>query len=345
MNIKSGKKKLRFGILSTGNIANQFAQGVLGAERAVVQAVAARNHENAIQFAAKYNIPSAHKNYDALLADPDVDAVYIGLPNNMHHEWTIRALNAGKHVLCEKPFAVNEQQATEMFAHAERKGLLLAEAFMFLTHPLTKAWQHEIQSGTIGEIKLIRSSFSFAVNNPNTNSRFNTELAGGSIMDIGCYCTTLALLVANAEPASIYCSAHIHESGVDDYAAGILHFPNNLIASFVCGMTAQCNNTTYICGSKGYIEIPVPWKPPLPQSTYIIDHNIPAKQDKKVASNGLKAAREVKTVNCDKPLYGVEADAFAEAVLDSKPMFISPEFTLRNTRILEKMRSEINLPY
>ncbi|QDU34839.1 1,5-anhydro-D-fructose reductase [Poriferisphaera corsica] len=347
--------KLRYGILSTGNIARQFAHGVQeGASLSTIHAVASRDPRNALTFANTYNIPKPHNSYDDLINDPNIDAIYVALPNNYHHEWTIRALNAGKHVLCEKPLAVTTQQATEMFQAAEQNDRHLAEAFMYLTHPLTKTYIQSIKNGDIGTPKLLRTSFSFSVAYPENNSRFSTALAGGSIMDIGCYCVTLALLVADATtspgsyPSQIHAIAHLHESGIDDYAAVTLRFPNNLIVSFVSGMTAQMDNTTYISGDNGYIQIPVPWKPPVQNATFHIDHNIPSKQDKLAKPTGSspnqKQSFNINTPN-DKPLYALEADAFADTILNDAPPFITPEFSLRTARILDEIRSQINLPF
>ena len=345
------KKQLRFGILATGNIARQFADGVQsGATHSTITAVASRTQQSADNFAKTYCIPQAHSQYNALLTDPNVDAVYIALPNNMHHEWTIRALNAGKHVLCEKPIAVNAEQAAEMFQVAESQGLLLAEAYMYLTHPLTQSLVDELHAQTIGPVKMVRSSFSFAVGNPDNNSRFSTELAGGALMDIGCYCVTLALLVADTitspgtYPSQIQCAAHLHPSGVDDYASVSLRFPNDLIASFVCGMSSQMNNISFISGRDGYIEIPIPWKPPMENAVFHIGQNITPKQDQHSDTKPRAVLQNhTTTVSADKPLYALEADAFAAAVFGKQPLFITPDFSLRTIRILDALRSQAGL--
>ncbi|WP_432797705.1 Gfo/Idh/MocA family protein [Poriferisphaera sp. WC338] len=346
-------RKIRYGILATGNIARQFAEGINdGATLSSVQAVASRSADKAQTFATKHNIPTAHPNYDALLNDPNVDAIYNATPNNLHHEWTIRALNAGKHVLCEKPFSLSSQQTEEMFAAAEQNNRLLAEAFMYFTHPLTQAYLEQIRQGAIGRPKLIRASFSYAAANPDTNSRFSTELAGGSLMDIGCYCVTLALLVAQSmsptasEPSKITCEAHLHPTGIDDYAAATLRFPNQLIVSFTCGMTAHLNNTTFISGDKGYIEIPIPWKPPVTGATYRIGRNAPPKQDNPNAGKAPTAPPlETFTIDAGKPLYALEADAFADSILTGSSLFITPDFTRCTTRILDELRQQAGLPF
>src|SRR5690606_34004733 len=138
--------------------------------------------------AERFKIPRHHASYDALLADPEVDAVYVSLPNSLHHAWTIRALEAGKHVLCEKPFAATAAEAEAMFASADRAGRLVVEAFMYRSHPLTKAVVRRVREGAVGRLKLIRASFCFRVRQPGGNIRFSRSLAGGALMDIGCYC-------------------------------------------------------------------------------------------------------------------------------------------------------------
>ncbi|MGH7213542.1 MAG: Gfo/Idh/MocA family protein, partial [Tepidisphaeraceae bacterium] len=152
---------LRWGILGTGNIARQFAAGVRTSSRGALAAVGSRARESADAFARTYEIPSSHAGYDALLRDASVDAVYNSLPNSMHHEWTIRALRAGKHVLCEKPFATNLAQSQEMFDVARTAGKVLVEAFMYRSHPLTLAVKRAVDDGAIGRLQLIRTSFCY----------------------------------------------------------------------------------------------------------------------------------------------------------------------------------------
>src|SRR5690348_14996854 len=260
--------RLRCGILGTGNIAQQFAAGVNASRRGRVVAVGSRFANSAQGFARSFDVPSHYGSYDTLLTDTSVQAVYNSLPNTLHHEWTIKALRAGKHVLCEKPFAINLAQAREMFNVARQQGKVLMEAFMYRTHPLTHAIQREIAGGTIGQVRLIRSSFCFKVTKTDNNIRFNAALAGGVIMDVGCYCINFSRLYAGEEPTAVHVVHHQHESGVDDLAAGTLVFPNGVLATFSCGMTAHADNTASICGTEGYIEIPIPWKPPAAGSTY-----------------------------------------------------------------------------
>lgn len=336
------KSRLNFGILSTGNIARQFAAGVNGSRQSALAAVASRDHAKAQSFASEYRIPCAYGSYEALLADPTVDAVYVALPNTMHHEWTLKALRAGKHVLCEKPFATNPAQAEEMFDVAAQTGRLLMEAFMYRCHPLTHAVLKSIQSGEIGQVRLIRTSFCYRTNRIQGNIRFMPELAGGAIMDIGCYCISLARLIAGQEPSAIQATAHIHESGVDDLTAGTLRFPNGVIATFTCGMQVQASNAAYICGSEGYIEIPVPWKPPARQAAYAIHRATPPRQD-----NPNKPATtppsETRYVDAEVELYGIESDDFASSILGGTPPRISRQETIGNMRVVDEIRRQIGV--
>ncbi len=253
---------LRWGILGTGNIAKQFSAGVQTAKRSTIVAVGSREFDAAEKFAETYSVENRYGSYDELIADPLVDAVYNSLPNSMHMEWTIKALQAGKHVLCEKPFAMNLTESEAMFAESERQGKLLAEAFMYRSHPMTRGIMQAVKSGAIGQIKAIRTSFCYRTTRPVNNVRFVRELGGGGLMDVGCYCINFIRMAAQAEPNYIQAVAHFGQTGIDDICAGMLRFPGDVVANFICGMNIQGDNTAYILGDEGYIEVPVPWKPP-----------------------------------------------------------------------------------
>jgi predicted dehydrogenase len=335
---------LRWGIMGTGNIARQFAAGVQGARRSVLTAVGSRRGDSAAAFAQKFGINPvhAHGSYEALLADGAVEAIYLSLPNAMHHEWTLKALAAGKHVLCEKPMAVTQTQGREMFDAATKHGRVLVEAFMYRSHPMTQRIVAQVRDGSIGQVKLIRSSFCFNMNQWRGNIRFDPALAGGGLMDVGCYCVNFARLIAGCEPTGIQVAAHLHASGVDDYAAGVLRFPNEVIASFTCGMTTQIDNTTYISGDGGFITIPVPWKPPHPGAMFTMQGMPSAQSDL-----GARKPMEKQVVACDAeaPLYALEADDFAATVRDGAAPAVSMPDTLGNLRVLDELRRQAGLPY
>jgi xylose dehydrogenase (NAD/NADP) len=322
--------RLAMGILGTGHIAGVFAEGLNHSERWTLAAVGSRSADSARAFAAKFGAKTTHGSYQALLDDPVIHAVYNSLPNSLHHEWTIKALRAGKHVLCEKPIAVNLGQAQEMFDEARRAGKILVEAFMYRSHPMTHALQRAVREGQIGELKMIRSSFVFSAQSQG-NVRFDTSLAGGSLMDIGCYCISYSRLFAGKEPAAMTAYGHLHASGVDDYAAGALAFPGGILANFICGMTARSDNAATLHGSDGYIEIPIPWKPPVKDAEFT-----------RVDAAG---QRHTTRVSAGKHLYALEADDFAAAILNGTPVAVSEADSIGNQRCLDALRKQIGLSY
>jgi predicted dehydrogenase len=332
--------RLNWGILGTGNIARQFSAGVTASARGSLAAVGSRSSESATTFARTYHIPKVHGSYEALLADPDVDAIYNSLPNALHHPWTIAALRAGKHVLCEKPFAINTAQAQEMFDVAQQQGLVLVEAFMYRSHPLTLAVQKAVAEGVIGDVKLIRTSFCYRTTKIAGNVRFDPELAGGCLMDVGCYCINFSRLFAGDEPVRVQGCGHFHPSGVDDRVVASMEFANGILASFSCGMSAQADNTATINGTEGYIEIPMPWKPPAPKSLYRIARGTPPKMDGPVTAQAVSPGQTVR-VPVEGELYGIEADAFIACVQDAAAPWITPADTLGNMRVLDQLNDAI----
>jgi len=338
--------RLRWGILGTGNIARQFADGVSATttRRSRITAVGSRSAESAQAFAQGRQIAGVHGSYDALLADPNVDAVYNSLPNSLHHAWTIKALRAGKHVLCEKPFAMTRTEAEEMFAEAAKAKRVLVEAFMYRSHPLTHSVIDAVRGGEIGDLKLLRTSFCYKTSRIDGNVRFDKKLGGGGLMDIGCYCINFSRMLAGEEPIEIHASAHFHERGVDDLVVATLKFPSGVCASFTCAMSVHADNTAYVCGTDGYIEIPVPWKPPTQGATYTLARSTPPKMDL-AAGAPPKSPRETRTIDAGKELYALEADDFAAAVLDGKPPALTPADTLGNMAVLDEIRRQIGLTF
>jgi predicted dehydrogenase len=336
-------RPLRWAILGTGNIAKQFAAGLAASESSTLTTVGSRNRESAEAFVKTVRAQSFVGSYDDALRHSDVDAVYISLPNSMHHEWTIHALRAGKHVLCEKPFATNARQAEEMFDVARAAGRLAVEAFMYRSHPQTITALDAIRGGAIGEVRLVRTSFCFRTIKVDGNIRFDPALAGGSVMDVGCYCVSFSRLIAGAEPSSIAVTGHIHPRGVDDLAAGILQFPNGVIASFTCGMIAQADNAAHVCGSEGYVEIPVPWKPAVEGSRFSVVRQTPPIMDGNPRPTS--PPRQSIEVPGGRNLYAYEADDFAAAVAGRIPPAVSPSETIGNMRVLDEIRRQLGLGY
>jgi D-xylose 1-dehydrogenase (NADP+, D-xylono-1,5-lactone-forming) len=337
-------RRIQWGILGTGNIARQFAAGVNVSRRGELTAVGSRSKESAETFARSYHIEYPYDSYEKMLGDDRVDAVYNSLPNSMHHEWTIKALRAGKHVLCEKPFAVNAHQAEEMFDVAKKMGKVLVEAFMYRSHPLTHAVEAAVAEGVIGKLRLIRTSFCYKTSKIDGNVRFSRELAGGGLMDVGCYCINFSRLFAGCDPERVSANAHFHETGVDDLLTATMQFPNGILASFSCGMIAQADNTAQLCGSEGFIEIPVPWKPLAKDSIFVIARGTPPRMDGP-AKAPTTPPRETRRISVDGELYGIEADDFAATVLDSEIPRVTRNDTMGNMRVLDEMRRQIGLEF
>lgn len=334
---------LRWGILGTGNIARQFAQDVSQAGSGQLWAVGSRTRESAESFARQWNIPKAYGRYEDLLADPQVEAVYISLPNSLHCQWTVAALEAGKHVLCEKPLAVTEAEAEKMFTTAQRQRRVLIEAFMYRTHPLTLAWVEQVRHGAIGRLRLIRASFCFFTHQVENNIRFRTDLAGGALMDVGCYCLDLARWLAGGEPEHVHAVARLHPSGVDELTVGTLVFPDGLLVEFACGLRVHADNTLLVCGDQGYIQVPIPWKPPMRGAEYVIAASQRPKADGPAAPP--TRPRQVIQLDAPAPLYALEAQAFTRAVRGKTPPFITPQESLANTRLLQQLRRQIGLNF
>jgi predicted dehydrogenase len=335
-------RTLRWGVMGTGNIARQFCADVRSAKRCMIQAAGSRKLETARTFAAAHEIPVAVGSYADLIGRDDIDAIYLSLPNSMHHEWTIKSLRAGKHVLCEKPLAVDVAQAEEMFDVAERSGRVLVEAFMYRSHPQTKAVIDAVQRGVIGELKTIRTSFCYRTTRVDNNIRFQPELHGGALMDIGCYCINFSQLFARQEPSQVSAFARFHSSGVDEIVVGTMRFPSGVMATMNCGMSLQADNTAALSGSEGYIEIPVPWKPPQQNAQWHLAYSAPPLMDKVRGRHpGTVPPRETFSVNSSAGPYALEADDFAASVLDGAPPLIAREDSLGTMRTLVAFRSAI----
>ena len=334
--------RLKWGILGTGNIAGQFADGLKGSNRTTLAAVGSRARGSAQSFTDQHG-GRAVEGYDALIADPEVEAVYLSLPNSMHHEWTIKALRAGKHVLCEKPIASTEAEAAEMFDVAASANRVLAEAFMYRSHPQTVAVLKRVRGGELGTLKLIRTAFCFRVKKQGGNVRFDRKLAGGALMDVGCYCVNFSRLIAGCEPERVCAVAQMHPSGVDEQTSALLQFPGGLTASFTCGMAVQTDNTALVCGDEGYLSIGWPWKPPAGAAKFSLERAIPPRQDKPDSTPPTKPPRETVELNSPQPLYAIEADDFAAAVAGERPPTVTREDSLGNMKVLDEIRRQIGL--
>ena len=248
---------VNWGFLSTARINRLVLAGARESDRVDVVAVASRDRERAEAYARESEIERAYASYEALLADPEVEAVYISLPNSLHVEWSIRALQAGKHVLCEKPLSRRPAEVEEAFDAAEQAGLVLMEAFMYRHNPQTARLQELVGSGAIGTLQLVRAAFSFPLADA-ANVRLNAALDGGSLMDVGCYCVSGARLLAG-EPERVYGEQVVGESGVDVLFSGTMRFPGGVVAQFDSGLRMPNRDELEAVGDEGSVFLDDPW--------------------------------------------------------------------------------------
>ena len=253
--------KVRWGVLSTSaHAAGSVIPAMHAAQDGEVVAVASRDIEKARRYADENNIPNSYGDYDALLAAPDVDAVYIPLPNNLHKEWSIRAAQAGKHVLCEKPIGLNAGEAEEMAQAFKAANLKLAEAFQWRHHPQGNRVRQMVRDGVIGELRFIDAGFSFFMD-PSNNICWLSELGGGALYDVGCYPIALARFITGQEPLSVTAQAHWSESGIDDLTVATLEFPDGVLAHINCAFTLPLRRYYEISGANGTLTVNYAYNP------------------------------------------------------------------------------------
>jgi len=248
---------VKWGILSTADINRKVIPGAHASPKVELVAVASRDQARAEEYAKTWEIERAYGSYEALLADPEIEAVYISLPNTMHCEWSVKALEAGKHVLCEKPLSRRADEVEAAFDAAERTGRLLSEAFMYRHNPQTKRVKELVDEGAIGELRLVRSTFSYSLYDED-NIRLRTEVEGGALMDVGCY-TVSGSRLFGGEPEKAYGEAWFGPSGTDWVFTGTLRFPGNVIAVFDCGTAMPERDELEAIGSEGSLFLDDPW--------------------------------------------------------------------------------------
>ena len=248
---------MRLGIVSTADINRKVIPGAHASDKIELVAVASREQRRAEEYAREWGIPRAHGSYEGLLEDSEVDAVYISLPNTMHREWSIRSLEAGKHVICEKPFSKHPDDVEAAFDAADRAGRLLTEAFMYRHNPQAARLVELVREGAIGDLRLIRSAFSYGLYDAD-NIRLRTDVDGGSLMDVGCYCVSGSRLLAG-EPESAFGRAFIGPTGTDWVFTGSLRFPGDVLALFDCGTSLTNRDELEVVGSEGSLFLDDPW--------------------------------------------------------------------------------------
>jgi predicted dehydrogenase len=314
--------KINWGILGTARIAvNKVIPALQKSSLGTVAAIASRDGAKARAVAAQLGIARAHDSYEALLADPGIDAVYIPLPNHLHVPWSLRALAAGKHVLCEKPIALNAREAAELAEAARRfPRLKIMEAFMYRFHPQWLRARAIVASGGIGELRALHSHFSYWNVDPN-NVRNQAAIGGGGMMDIGCYCLSFARWIFGAEPGRVLGVADLDPGfGTDRLASGLLDFGRGT-ASFTCSTQLVPYQRAQIFGTEGRLEIEIPCNAPPDQPTRLWHQR----------AGG--AAEEITFPICDQ--YTLQADAFARAVLDDTPVPTPLADAVGNMRTIE----------
>jgi predicted dehydrogenase len=315
---------LRLGLVSTANINREILRGAAESELVEVVAVGSRDGAKAQAYAAEHGIPRAHATYEALLADDEVDAVYISLPNGMHHEWTMKALAAGKHVLCEKPYSRRAAEVEEAFGAAHDAGLVLTEAFMYRHHPQTAKVRALVAEGAVGRLCAVKATFTFPLEDT-TNVRALPELDGGALMDVGCYCVSGIRLVAG-EPEHVRGEQVVGATGVDMAFHGILRCADDVVGQFEASFRSPRRQRLEIVGEDAVLTVEAPWR---------IDWGGPVRLARRA---GGEDATDVEVIPVDTASsYRLELDNLADAVAGRAPQLLGYEDALGQARALEAL--------
>ena len=319
---------IKWGVLGTASIAAGCTiPGMQMAEGCELYAIAGRDANKVKKYQEEFGFAKAYVGYDTLLADEEVQAVYIPLPNNLHYEWVMKAIAAGKHVLCEKPLALRAKQAEEMYAAAREKGVILAEAYAYLHSPYMKVLKEDVQSGIIGEIDYMETAF--LTQGYREDIRLYKELGGGAMYDLGCYCTTMIMSLVDSNPVYVKASAEMSEEGIDLFTAGLLKFENGVRASFHVGMMLGIDSNSrmdrlYIHGSKGVIQSEVEYNQAGELKYTIIT-------DGKVTERTVIAGQN----------YSLELEQMNKAITGEEKPYITPEFSVKNAELMDRVLREI----
>jgi predicted dehydrogenase len=260
--------RLRWGLLSTARINKALLVPLRTSKRNQLLAVASRSQDKAGEYARKNKVKRAYGSYADLLADPDIDVIYNPLPNHLHAEWTIKAVQAGKHVLCEKPLALSLAEVDAMSAAAEKYGKVVAEAFMYRSHPQTLKVREMVASGKLGRVKLVRGSYTYPGTDPD-NYRWKPEMGGGGLWDVGCYPLSYTRLVLGAEPVEVFGWQVTGPTGVDEVFAAQLHFPEGVFAQFDCSVKIPYHVFMEIVGDEATLIVPNPYNPGVKETLYL----------------------------------------------------------------------------
>lgn len=304
------EKRLRWGILSTARINKAIIPGLQTSDRHELRAVASRSFEKARQYASEWSIPVVHTSYEDLLADPEIDAIYNPLPNDLHAEYSIRAAQAGKHVLCEKPIALSTEEVDAIQRAAEDAGVVVMEALMYRFHPQTKKVQEIVQQGLLGKILLMRGTFTFQLTRPD-DYRWKPEAGGGGLWDVGVYPVSYARMIAGEPPEEVFGYQQLTESGVDGTFTGELRFNSGALAQVSSSILLPFHTGFQIRGSEGSLYIPHPFK---------------SKAGAQITLQRGENEEEFRFAEAD--LYQLEADEVADAIEQGRP----PSYPLEESR-------------
>jgi len=314
---------IRWGVLSTARIGVDWViPAIKKTKNGKVVAIASRDESKASRVAVSLGIPKYYGDYMKLLESDDIDAVYISLPNSMHHKWTILAAEQGKHVLCEKPLGLDVKESKEMAAACKKAGVRLCEEFMYRFYPHIKKLKALIDGGRIGKVSVIRSAFTFKLEDQN-DIRLNKDLGGGSLYDVGCYCVNFSRLIAGCEPVKVEATAHIH-NGVDDVLVGMMQFPNDEIAVFDSGFQTRIRHFVEIIGEKGTLELPATFEPAFVKPDIIVRND---------------ATEIIHCENVDP--YALIAEDFADSILNNHEQQYPITDSLNNMRTIELLYSSV----
>lgn len=315
---------VRWGILSTARHGEKtMLPAFRQARETEVVAIASRDAQRARAYAQQHGIPVSYGSYEALLDDPNIDAIYIPLPNNMHKEWAIKAAQAGKHVLCEKPIALNAAEAEEMVAAFAEAGRVLAETFQWRHHPQAHAVRELIEDGTIGEVRFIDAGFSFLIARED-DIRLDPALGGGSLYDVGCYPVSLARFMVQDEPLAVTAQAHWTERGVDDRMAATLEFPNGVLAHINCGFSLPLRRYYEVVGSLGSLYVNRAYNPIGDRSSEIVRYG----DDRMM----------IETVQLEPAnSYTLMVEDFNRAVTGEAPPRFPAEDAVKNMRVIDAL--------
>jgi xylose dehydrogenase (NAD/NADP) len=320
-------RPFRWGVISSAQIGlNHVIPAIQNSSNGRVVCIGTPHPERAEKRAQKLGVPRVHDSYAAVLEDPEVEAVYIPLPNSMHHEWTLRAAQRGKHVLCEKPLALTAAECREMIDACRRHGVMLMEAFMYRFHPQQAMIREVLQSGRLGTVKLVRGAFTFRLDlSDRSNIRLSKELWGGALMDVGCYCINAARAYFAAEPLSVMATARVpSELGVDTTLHALLEFESG-VAPFVVSLEMASQPQIEIIGEQGRLEVP---------SCFTPGEAPPAVA---LTAEGKRDERALEGANS----YQLQAEAFVDAVRSGQPAPLSPEDGLANMLVIEAIRQSV----